>query len=460
MKSDNPKDINKVEGISYLEKCSFAIIEVLCLLPIIMSLYAFWFGFHVSKSVSGIEDSLASNGAINYVSFINAYYYLFLVIGFFSLMISVCAIFRIWMKDKTGLFKALGYWSLLFFAVLIWAGVATLVSDNPIHAFRGGDYVHDGYLSYIIYASIYVCASIINHSRLKQIVIESFCCSLCWLSVLVLLQDLGITMLDYCFPTKHAAVFNNPNHFGYLLSMGMMCFAGLVLFERELDDVDIFRSNIYKFGFGFLAYALLANGTFGAFISIVIVIPIGVFFRYCREDNQHGGRWFGSNVLLLLFILVCIGESLLPSSKLTENIVEIVGDIKHIISNSPEAEFAGSGRMILWKQTIEKIAERPILGYGPEGFYGANAIYAGRRPHNEYLQMAGYLGIPALGFYLMGLISLVRNRVKQIKMLSVCNVIVLLAVLAYLVSAFFGNTVFNTVLYLWMFLGMVSNENS
>ncbi len=76
-------------------------------------------------------------------------------------------------------------------------------------------------------------------------------------------------------------------------------------------------------------------------------------------------------------------------------------------------------------------------------------------PHNEYLECAFYMGIPGGVLYLCGLIGLFICRIRKIKKIPLHMLVAGAAVIAYLVSAFFGVRKYHTVNYLFMFLGFL-----
>ncbi len=75
----------------------------------------------------------------------------------------------------------------------------------------------------------------------------------------------------------------------------------------------------------------------------------------------------------------------------TSDITKTVTDVQNVVAGTAEADAAGSGRgilwrqtlRILWRQTLQHIHERPLFGFGPEGFYGDYALDQNLTPHNE-----------------------------------------------------------------------------
>ena len=149
--------------------------------------------------------------------------------------------------------------------------------------------------------------------------------------------------------------------------------------------------------------------------------------------------------------------ALLPGANgMSVNFRQFGTDLWSVAIQSENAGRAGTGRYRLWTDTVKRIGQRPVFGFGPEGFYGENAIHNNDSPHNEYLQMAGFLGIPGLVLYLAALFTLAIHHWKHIRELDPLVVAVSGVTVVYLFSACFGNPVFNTAPYFWMFLGLTT----
>ena len=106
------------------------------------------------------------------------------------------------------------------------------------------------------------------------------------------------------------------------------------------------------------------------------------------------------------------------------------------------------------------IKEKPVFGYGIgnllEQYIRVNKSEITSRPHNEYLQVGVSIGIPGLIFYLLFLGLLFFKVIVNIKKISNFEVSILFIIVTYLVSSFFGVSIFYTTPYLYLFLGLLS----
>jgi O-antigen ligase len=210
-----------------------------------------------------------------------------------------------------------------------------------------------------------------------------------------------------------------------------------------------------------LMFTLVQNNTLGAYIAILascVLIPLLLV-----AINKR----FSVHYLLPLVMLLVITPISSPTffqsnfgqlAQDSENLAKV-----YVFDTADEdtlkaAGKAGTGRWSLWVSAAEAIAEKPVFGYGPEGLA---QIYEEQklgvdRPHNEVLQYAAFMGVPGLLFYLCALVLLFVRFWKQKRQCDVVCVIGVFVVITYFVSSLFGNTMFYTTPYYYMFLGLIA----
>jgi len=125
--------------------------------------------------------------------------------------------------------------------------------------------------------------------------------------------------------------------------------------------------------------------------------------------------------------------------------------VHFVITSAPaseEAAHAGTDRWSLWMEAFKEIKDSPLIGTG-------NVFL---RPHNEYLQFAQVWGLPSLIIYLSAFVVIMVKAIKNRKTLSSLSLTLLFCVLAFLVSAVFGNTMPHTTPFFALFLGFLIRE--
>ena len=125
-------------------------------------------------------------------------------------------------------------------------------------------------------------------------------------------------------------------------------------------------------------------------------------------------------------------------------------------------EKAGSGRAKLWRYGLIMISQKPILGYGAENLEAEYAKYNvnADRPHNLLIQLATTSGIPGLLLYVSAIAIILFRGIKYLKVDDEVYLVAYFVTLAYLISAMFGNSMYYTSPYFFIFLGFVMNKNA
>ena len=345
-------------------------------------------------------------------------------------------------------------WNLAFLAMLFWSLLASLLADDLVLAFYGTSYRNDGFFTYCIYAAIYCCAQINKSENLREKILQYFILASLPLCLVIILQYfnystevLGIYYQERLLSNmRYASIFYNTNHYGYYLTMIIAVSAGLYLKSKKTLE-----QAFYIFVFTLNTWCLIINNTFGSYLAvffICICVP-SLLYRPSKKFNKTK-----SLIPLMLFLSLTIS-----SSQIVANNFQILSsDVKNIATENSSAKNAGSKRWELWTNGLDMLKDNPIFGYGPENLekeYLARGIDQDR-PHNEYLQHALFLGIPALIFYMTAIFMLIKNWLTSLRNLNNATFVSGLAVIAYLCSAFFGNTMFYTTINLFILLGYIS----
>jgi len=227
-----------------------------------------------------------------------------------------------------------------------------------------------------------------------------------WLAALPLLivgvaqAAIGIRQHSFGDDEIHVrGTFHNRNHFAGFLEMALPLAAGwVVVFARRVDP---------RAGGGVRA----ALGA-GACAAAALVIVLGIVYSLSRAA-------FGAAVVGM----VALGTGLLPRRvRLPGAVVLAATVVLGLAWLAPALLFDRFGRLAgetqrvwLWRETVEMIRERPLVGWG-FGAYGT-ALVARRGPlpdfpdvyaHNDYLQLAAELGV--VGLLLLGAATLPAAR--------------------------------------------------
>lgn len=334
-----------------------------------------------------------------------------------------------------------------FACMMIWLFLSTLVNGSEDIVWLGDRYRHEGLFMFFAYGGIFFISTILFQEKYRQKLLYVLITVSLVMSVLTILEFSGLeTPFFSSDKVGYSAIFHQFNHFGYYLLMSGMCAAGLFMVEKNLWLKWFAISS-----FSIIIATLIINDTFGCYLAMIAgLVFLPVAFILAKKSLKL--NYF---IPLLLFVTLTIGMNRITGT-VDRNMITLSTDITKIVTQDESSGSAGTGRWVLWTNAIEFIKEKPLFGHGLDNLgYLYYPLGVGTdRPHNEYLQHAAQLGIPALIFYLCGLGSIFINALKHRSHLSSTTLVALCAVVAYLVSAFFGNTMYYTTPYFVMFLGM------
>ena len=261
-------------------------------------------------------------------------------------------------------------------------------------------------------------------------------------TIIVQIFDTGLPAYQALDPYC-SSVFFHFNHYGYYLAVHIMISAGLCIHSKS-KIIRIISGAVMCLD----TIVLNLNDTFGAWFGVFFAwILLFIIDYVCKRSRKQ-------TVVVFSLFLLATAASCLITPNLINSIRQFFTDDVHGVVIDENIS-TGSSRWQMWKVAIQCIREKPIFGWGNEGIDDIIFETIGQsRPHNEYLQYAAFYGIPTGICYLAGCICVFLRALKERSSLSGIRIVCLVAAFAYLVSAFFGNTMFYTTPFLFILLGL------
>ena len=422
-----------------------------CLLPLFACLKELYIGITVTSEF--LLDAFR----------MSTYQDIFMLAGLFTLLPALYFLARYTSKLSFSLAKIKSFfknnnWMFFYSLLLIWITLSTLHAPSLMDAFAGARYRNMGLFTYIVFSCIMLFSLFIKDEKSKFILMYLFLAVADIVAIFMLLQEKNIPLLNNSFGMLRSCVFIHFNHLGYYLNLASICASGLFIYAHKKSrclQTFSFLSLLLLF------YTLLINNTMGGILSCFITSVVILWFYYIRNQKLGVQQFLPIIVIAILIALSFSGH--LPSSSgedMSDNLIGLYTDANKLIENE-NTDSIGTNRFFLWKYYGKMIPQHPLLGLGPDqeppGHENANFS---DRPANEYLYHAVFHGIPALIFYLGFLFSLAAYCLKHIKELSESAIIAAGCVITYCISAFFGNAVYYTACYLFLFLGFLLPRNS
>ena len=339
---------------------------------------------------------------------------------------------------------------IFFFAVVLWMLISQIY--NGFGYAISGAHVRlreETYTMQLRYFLLFLPgAALIKSKEYKSYLIRTHICVSILLAIttFVLYYTQQPSTLYASWTPQYYSIYTNTNYYGYYLAISVpLCAASFVGEEKIpfkiLGMVGLVANTV----------TLSFNNTMGAWVACSAAM-IAIFIGYTMINRRVS--------VLSIIATVVFGICLyLPGHFLGSfetNTSELAGDLLKIINNSEDVNRAGSGRWAIWKKSIDLILKSPVFGIGFEGIaYRKYFEYVGNyRPHNEFLQYAVFYGIPTTIMYFCGSFGIVLRGIKKHAILDKPTFICLMGAFGYLISSFFGLTVYCTAPFLFLFLGM------
>lgn len=319
-------------------------------------------------------------------------------------------------KTSAGIFSKIQKRTVQDLGYIIPAVLFVLVIASTIHEIfymsnSGPLYaIADGF-NYLVFISIFILARNIPDFFMGKKLVKVFLYIILLMEPIVLLQQAGVPFIYTMFASWNSAIFQQFNYMGYMLCMTLLGFVGLYLYEEEKPAKKVW----YLFCIALTTVTLIYNNTMGSILAATVSLPFIYGFYHMRKRSFKGEDFMPLVIYVFMVLMGLLG--VLPDAQLfKESVAGLFGDIATLIGMDTSKDIGqiGTSRGQLWKDTLERIPNHPLLGHGPSGFTFENAITNMDSPHNEYLQVAGFLGLPCLAVYLGGLFSIVWKAFNKI----------------------------------------------
>lgn len=347
---------------------------------------------------------------------------------------------------------------ILIFMELVF--ISTCLSDDKKVSLLGEYTRYEGMLMFASYICIYIAAKkfFMYKDNVKFLNIMFYSSMI--IGILGIVQNyISYKDLYPIFGKGIAGTFGNSNFFGTFISMVLPISISIFIFSANKKS---FILSLVMF------FNMISSGTRSTWVAFIAVAFLGFIYLLKQKNKTY---WKRTGLLLLCFIAI-FGYlfSGLSKSATRRKINSIAKDIS-IFSKEGISDNLGSSRMEIWKMTIKLIGKNPFFGCGtdnlrnglakdcPEDFlaFVKRTKTIPDKAHNEYLQIAATIGIPALITYLIYICLILLPKMKYMlkdKLMFTISI----TIISYLVQAFFNISTIGVAPLFWMILGLCDNE--
>lgn len=347
---------------------------------------------------------------------------------------------------------------LALYALLV--AVALVLSEDPVMGFLGYTGRLDGYLTLLFYIAIFFMGRACDDP--SDLFFQGIALAAAIVSIFVLAETAGyrpytsVVFKKIRF-TAATGTMGNRNFLGTYLATTMPIHFYLAFYRKKY---------FYYATLLVSASALAVAQARGPWLGL----SVGILFYLVRFAKKHDRRFlFLIPVLGVFFFGAIVLLNRAFAIPFLTRFLSIFRDAKAFFLHGFDATKAGSHRVFVWGKSWELVRKSPLIGYGPENmqlamrkfFYDDVVAEIGRylnydKAHNEYLNIAVTSGLPSLAVYLAFVTSSMKDAAKKLARPEIETLFI--AVVIYLVQAFFNISVPNTGYLFWLFLGLLSRE--
>ena len=367
---------------------------------------------------------------------------------------------------------------LIFLGVLI---LATIFSASPQYSFLGSYERRMGLVTWLhLFAFFLIIVLEDWRPRDIKLILGGILGSMVGVGAFSFFQFLGFDIVTWQWNATDASIFyrrifasfGQPNFLAswllLVIPVGAFCF---FYFKKFYVRVFVGLLTIWSL------VVLVLTQSRGAWLGFLaeIIFLIGCYLFIKRKKKL---LWMLAAILAILFIIyVCLNLFVAPPSPSSMAKDNIDHPLLYRLDTLIFVKTAVTvhTRLLTWRVALQVIAQRPILGYGPDVFlfeamkhYRPTwAVYEAintfpDRAHNDFLDEALTAGLLGLLAYLIFIVYIFYRALRFIRSnFSVANswaklvLVLLVGLFGYLASMQFSFHDIQTVIYFWLYLALI-----
>lgn len=320
-------------------------------------------------------------------------------------------------------------------AQVVWFGATAALSSRPLFSLFGSNWRRMGFLTVLALCAFTVLAAahLARAPNALRNILRAFAIATIIASVYGALQYFDIDPLQ-APSAYHAAAgdsvivrppgpMGHADYFGWWLAIALFCALALARIETG------FRRRLALAACILAGVAIILSGTRSAILAVAAGFLSLAFLSSFRPGRKHVVAGLAFAAVLAAFYFSPAGTRLKARVRWSSD------------------EPVGGARPLLWRDSLNMAATRPVTGFGPETFAAAFPRYQSvalarllpdfyhESPHNTALDALTEQGVPglviALGWAVLGACAALRVR-------SAVSAMIVTALIASCVASLFG----------------------
>lgn len=345
---------------------------------------------------------------------------------------------------------------MIAFLYLILIIISTVLSVNVNRSIIGSPWRFEGLISLVNYIIIFLVVTNFYKYKRSHIILLGISAAIISIHSILYYFNINIIPPYIAILVGRASAWSlmgNRNFLGSYLSLTLPLFVYIYI---KYDSTPAFILN------GLLFTSLISSLTRSAYVAFAFYIVFFIIYFYTKK--QYNKRLI---ILLSSFVLIFALINTITKNDISLRMLSIKHDTVSINNNEDSNSNSVSQRVFIWKNAVTLVPKYILHGSGPDTFdipfmgnfqketervLKSNDIVD--KAHNEYLQIAVTLGIPALITYLALISLLLFKSIKTSKSTSFL-IPLNISFIAYLIQAFFNISVVSVAPLYWALLGVI-----
>jgi len=269
------------------------------------------------------------------------------------------------------------------------------------------------------------------------------------IAVLITFSDYNLNPSSIMFQEENRLVItNNVRQLGYIVMLGCIFCSNAILTQKNSKNT-IYIAALFIINFSMLIWL----GGRGALLAYTLSLFLSLLLLRIKQQKTLKN----TINLIILMITSCIIS--LPFNVFTWN------GLNRFISSPDLTNLSidqiSSHRLLFWKESINFILERPILGFGPEAHVFKTNIGL-LQPHNSILHSLLEFGVLGTIPFLIGLYYITKISIKNyLKVSNSINLLLFNFVISILIHSLYSGPLYHapSVIIFCIVTAYVLSEN-
>ncbi len=345
--------------------------------------------------------------------------------------------------------------ALALLGMTLFGFLSCLWSGDLINTIYGDEFQGEGFITLICYYALFFAAAHLKEKGYRRWLFYFVCLVLGFIAFYGVLQFFQMPLVLHkavkvaVYPTK------NQNFYGAFPVLLIGLVFGMILYGQLAEK----KKKVFWHGLAMLGFAAaISSDSLLVYVGIIMQFALALFLEFFTKRKQI------KPILLLAaeFLFVFLVFDFASGGEVLKEFLSLFIQIQE--EGSMFGDSVGTGRMSIWKATLQWLPQHWAFGCGIERFH-INYVISGRvssssDAHNEYLHMWAEQGLFVLIFYLIFLFALflpglLQFREKERYESDFVSKAALFAFFGYIAQAFVNVRVVQVAPYFWLCCGLL-----